>query len=635
MAVPPKPSVMPDATQEKQPFGSQPISMRPSFSKPPSSRDGNRPDPARKVPISSASDVPTSATDKDSWRSRVVPVRQPSGSQPKEDSPPTSVHVPPPLLATVDTLIIKADENLEVVDFSELGKLVGSEYSSSHLEMGAHPAPTFPQRHTRPTAIDFFDDHDTRGSSHREAAEEGSWRRKQPLVRDNVGTSEVHEPPLTSPIREKLRVQTVLSDTTRTTGDTSSAASSAIPPAHVHDDSSRSIPGPSHVPQAHTGQSRTALAPQYREAPMSTLNDVISRIKGALDDMHTKAEPQKPQKWLPPALRPKVNPPAEPLAKPTEVFDVTMTEPPRSPRPWNVFNVKVPQVSRPVEPVSHKRQYTPKYHSYVRWDIFSWDPPPEGFYRRDFSYNDLVFRRPQYFNRRPKYFVSLPRSRPILEVVPPATSSPIVNLPTKSPVSRPGKHNMQQLTVPTKVPSDANHTELDTVSRSPPPPAPSTSSNGASIPKAESVSTVDTSEKSSKPRSHQKMPAGSDVAFYRDSRIEVVTQPTVTVSFIVTSELEQDTNGVDQKSSTSPTLPPAQVASLVDNVLQERETESEAPKASISTVIAVGENGDEVNKSKNLVSILRVAVNVELDTRESYSWIGLLLHRHRPLPCHG
>lgn len=600
---PAKPAVDLDAGHDKHPPTAHPASaMRPSYSRLPSSRDGARPDATRRTSVSNA---PPSATDKESWRSKV---HLPS----QNDQEPTPVsapaRAPPPLLATVETLVIEPDEDLEVVDFSELGKLMGSEHNPSNIIADVQPATHFPPRHPRPTAVDFFDD--SGGSyrpNHRESVQEGSWRRRQSSAKDVTLALETHDVLTTSPNNEKFSIHTAPSDTTKSAGDESSVASSAVPSVHAHDDSSRSFAGPSHFSQPYPGQSRMLLGPQYREAPMATLDVVMSRIKGALDGMHTKPEPPK-EKWLPPALRPKPSSPTEYVAKPTEVFDATMSEPPRSPRPWDVYNVKLPQVSRPVDPTPPKRIYVPKYFSHVRWDIFSWDPPPEGFFRRGFDYNDLNFRRPHYINHRLKYNVKLPRSRPTLDLtLPPA---PVVNLPI-SPVTRTGKHSVQQVAPAANPSSGLSNAELDTFSGSPSLSVPSTTTNGTSLPKADSVSAVDTNDKSSKQRMHQKMPAGSDVAFYRDSRVEVVTQPTVTVNFIVTSEIEQEANGVEQApvSSANPSTSQQQAS------LQASEIQSDIPPKAIITAELVREVGEAV-KAQLLVSIPHIGVSAEFNVRD-------------------
>ena len=140
---------------------------------------------------------------------------------------------------------------------------------------------------------------------------------------------------------------------------------------------------------------------------MSSLDDAMSRIKGAIDVMHNEAEPPK-AKWLPPALRPK--PAHADFAPPQEVFDVTAIEPPKSPKPaWNILHVNLPHVIRPVAPPPKTELVWPRGQRQPRLEIYSFNPPIDALHRRDTTVNDVLFNRPRILRGQPKYFVSLPR----------------------------------------------------------------------------------------------------------------------------------------------------------------------------------------------------------------------------------
>lgn len=300
---------------------------------------------------------------------------------------------------------------------------------------------------------------------------------------------------------------------------------------------------------------------------MSALDDVMSRIKGALDGMQagetTKEGPLLPvesdslmiksstlrslgrsgsqkDRWIPPPLRSQ-GCDNEPLEEP-----VTGFEPPRSPKPvWNTFVVRLPRSARALEPINRKQcQLFSKPVYQVRWDILSFDPPVEGMNRRDFALNDVLFGKPpRAFRGNPKYRVMLPRLGPRVNI-------PFHTFSQKSsgigafgrPGGADGVATWRKLAKPPSGDAVSSESGLSTVSRSPPPDTLSTSpdttsalvSNLSDSPKADGLTAPMRS------RLQPKMPAGSAVAFYRDSRIDAVeADPKPSVNFIVTSELEE------------------------------------------------------------------------------------------------
>ncbi|KAH9947689.1 hypothetical protein B0H21DRAFT_691534 [Amylocystis lapponica] len=529
------------APPEPTPSSSQPVSaVRSPSVRTPSLKGVPRSAPARRSSFL-GSDATSPAVEADSWRSKTM-LRSPS----VPSISPVTFSLPPhpPLLAEVESLA-RTDEDLEVVDFSELGKLVGVEVPpvpSEKQEPIGSDGPS--SRPSRAVATDFFDDH-----AHATRNDEGSWRRKPPAIYNDPPTDSDSTVP--GHPKERLRVQIVSPETFR--GPSQAVTS---PRARPVDDPSRSHP----AYLAH-GSQRSPVTPSYREPPMSVLDDAISRIKGALDGMHPKPEAPKAAKWVPPALRPRSE--AADHGPPTEVFDVTISEPPRDPSPaWGQFTVRLPVVSRSLEPISKKQLNALRTPSYVRGDIFSWEPPVEGINRREFNINDILFRTPG-IRGRIRYSVSLPRTRSAtLDSIVEEGSGPVVHLPPNPIGSRSSNNtgapsnarptdssNWRRApgVIPSRTPSSSKAAHiadvppafaLDTVSRSPPPEAPSSIPVPASLPKGETTPSNSPTGASAKLRSPSKMPAGSDVAFYRDSRGDTAAQAKSTVSFIVTSELE-------------------------------------------------------------------------------------------------
>jgi hypothetical protein len=160
----------------------------------------------------------------------------------------------------------------------------------------------------------------------------------------------------------------------------------------------------------------------FREASMNSLDDALSRIKGALDHMHEpppseekksvttesqqprsqpptpvpppqtlKPEPPKPSRWLPPALRPRDHV-SNPFGLDVEEY---VTKQPLSVPPSEVATVVVPKVGVARGPLTKRQLVSRNVRANgVRWDILTWDPPVEGMNKRDFSLNEVLFRRP-------------------------------------------------------------------------------------------------------------------------------------------------------------------------------------------------------------------------------------------------
>ncbi|KAH8100504.1 hypothetical protein BXZ70DRAFT_153696 [Cristinia sonorae] len=526
---------------------SAPIS-KPLFGRVPSTRGGIRPQPRRpSIPgPPPTQDVASPAQEADSWRSNAGPPKHFRRPSHPGASPLIPVVQPPPVVfqAAMQSFSINADEEVEIVDFADMGKLVGkpSESEPTIPEEPAHSQGS--TRPPRPVATDFFEDGVTHTSGYptTPSTEEVSWRRKTAATDDPSPPTDSEQPVSQSdPAKPDLHIN--------------------VPPPHVHvsphrrmstasDDHSR--------PHGH-GHPRSPMGSSYREAPMSALDDTMARIRGAMTGLQQKAEPAAPKpKWLPPALR--VRSAAMHDDAPEEVFDVTAIEPPRSPKPaWNHFATKLPSVSRPRDPPTKRQLTLSKSLTHLRSDIFSWEPPIEGMNRKDFHLNDILFQRPFNYKGRPKYHVSLPRVR---------GGKPVVNLPPRPSVApvngafgKKGEadeaSSWRKPASPPKAPT-TNDTEevqegLATTSRSPPPDAPSIATVSSAVRAEEVVSpTVSVASTGVRSRTQPKMPQGSDVAFYRDSRAESASVPSAAVKFIVSSELEDSISPSNSMNGTKP-----------------------------------------------------------------------------------
>ena len=166
---------------------------------------------------------------------------------------------------------------------------------------------------------------------------------------------------------------------------------------------------------------------------------------------------------------------------------------------------------------------------------------------RHTTVNDLVFNRPRYIQGQLKYFVSIPRLRPIHRPPVDGTpTSPVVNLPTTPPRLRTvdprdsGPSNWRKGPPPPSaapwrpaLKAATPDSGLDTTSRSPPPEAPSsTLAVGGTANATESP--VATLASSTAP----KTPIGSEAVFSRVVQPEAPRSQPATVQSMAASEYE-------------------------------------------------------------------------------------------------
>ncbi|KAF8226096.1 hypothetical protein L208DRAFT_1367561 [Tricholoma matsutake] len=507
--------------------------------------------------VSSVAATPVSATtmpvaQAESWRSKAAPPYPLPIEVPPKVSIPIFPPPPPSALEQVESLASNPEEELEVVDFSDMDKFVGAtDFPPSPM---AKPEPVSTQS-SRPVASDFFND-----------------------------TPDAHDPANTNIVTWRQRLSQDALDPLR-----SSEAISTSTDCHV-----QAVTVSSHVATQRTPRSQTF----YKEAAMSALDDVMSRIKGALDGMQASEATKEvlilsPEsdsstikssvprslgrsssqrdRWIPPRLR------LQSYDQELHEEPVTGFEPPRSPKPaWNAFVVRLPKSARALEPISRKQlQIFSKPVYQVRWDIFSFDPPVGGMNRRDSALNDILFGKPpRGYRGNPKYRVMLPRLEPRVNI-------PSHSFSQKSngvgafgrPGGADGVTTWRKPASAKPHSSDATKSEpvLSTISRSPPPDTLSTDPDvtSVSISSSSDSSKADALAAPTRSRLQPKMPAGSAVAFYRDSRIDAVEADLKpSVNFIVTSELEEvrQTTPVKNKPSITVTSPLTVRASNDDSV---------------------------------------------------------------------
>ncbi|KAK2462059.1 hypothetical protein APHAL10511_006522 [Amanita phalloides] len=503
------------------------------------------------LPATGPSNIALSASETaETWR-RTAPLL-PKSDEPRflQSRPSSNVaFMPPPPPTPLDHIQTLADgkqEDLEVVDFTDMGRLVGE--TSPALSSAEQPKKT-----SRPVASDFFDDVPSSlpllSLSPSIKNEIETWRKKTPL--NQIPTSEQQTKGLTN----KDRPEGI------------SVVDSLTAAEQMH----KANEGPSDIryPAQVSPQSQRTPRTQnfYHQAPMSSLVDAMSRIKGAIHDMkHAEelsresnpmdAEVSVPQaqlaqnitikqneRWVPPSLRSRT---IEFQQENQEEFYRTAVEPPQSSEPvWGNLPVRLPSESIEREPVHRRQMHLFSKTVTVRWDILSFEPPVEGMTKRNLSVSDVLFRPPYGVPKgKTKYRVHLPRSRgngPRVQGTGPNPSR------TNS-FGAFGKQNGADASISWRKPSsplsprpsssDETMAEVNATSRSPLPEAESSSAVVGISLRTESYP-VDSSTTLLRIRSQPKMPEGSSVAFYRGSRIDVPGADSKTlVNFIVSSEID-------------------------------------------------------------------------------------------------
>lgn len=550
-----------------------------------------RPVVARRTPISAprassaTNTTPSPAGQSESWRAK--PVQGPPAAPAMHQAHPrlsVPTFLPPPLSALdqVETFADGSAEDLEVVDFLDMGAFVGIPTVTATIEVQEltepNSTPSVSTRLARPVASDFFEDQPLVPNT-------DTWRR-QPLQDDRTARDQKAPPELVGANLAVKEFPTEKDRYYREPGnDAASVSSNLSSKETVSTDQNANSQTVTIHPHIGLPQRTPRTQGFYKEAAMSALDDTMSRIKGALVGMHNgeiskesvapESEPvpqgsiapimstKSGNRWIPPALRLRnMDYPEDDR----EVFHVTATEPPQSPKPaWNSFNVRLPTKSHSREPPSQKQMYLfSRFPVPARMDILSFIPPSHGWNRRDLAINDLIFGKAPPMHKR-IYRVVLPRSR--------GYKGPRVNIPSGAPhkvnglgaFGKPtvadGATTWRKATTSFKASDPVPEAGLNTTSRSPPPDILPSESGVASISNSSESSPDrnDGNQTSARPRSIPKMPAGLSVAFYRDSRVDIVEPDAKTVvNFIVTSELEEGAKSASQATeSDSPGSQPS------------------------------------------------------------------------------
>ena len=531
----------------------------------------------RRTSLLSASIPPVSATPlaSDSWRVKSnLPSQQPQPQQqqiqPRASATPTFIAPPPSALEQVESIADGAQGDLEVVDFSDMGKFVGA---SEVVEAISDPSPAVKinasvfSRPRRPVASDFFDEPSLSGND----AKEGEFGVKRKMPQDPMapldGKADVIEHSDVSSQAVLLQDndkgnedQSIYLDGSFSTDTTSitSMASTKEPLSHVDQEHGGQLVNvPLNLNSYRTPRSQGF----YKEAAMSALDDAMSRIKGALVGMQVNELPKdlsqtglsdqesratsttaplgaSKERWVPPALRPRNFDQGD---EPREVFLVTVVEP-LTPTPGSPLVVHFPSISRSMESISKKQlQLFSRFPLPARMDILTFDPPIPDINRKDLSVNSFLFRTPQNFKGKFRYEVALPRSRgPKVPI--PASKLPGVGAFGRPTVSDGATTWRKSASLPAKAEENmSTATGQSTMTHSPAPQdhQPMEASS-TSMPKPNEDLSMKSDSTPVRTRSQPKMPVGSAVAFYRDSRIDVVeAAPKPLVNFIVGSELEQ------------------------------------------------------------------------------------------------
>ncbi|KAI5829426.1 hypothetical protein K523DRAFT_274556 [Schizophyllum commune Tattone D] len=526
-----------------------PLAGRRGLQRPPSFRGPSRPDILRPGSIrrtSTSSSIPPSIPDTpaekaDTWRRKADagPAMSPPHAHaharppiPDFTSPPPKP--PPPQLPHVvldhAQLATQPGEIVEELDFSDMGKFVGApepipepipEEREEREEPPRRPVERPPLPPTKSDTVD-------------------TWRRA------GQSAAPAEKPPTPEPeVKEPQREEASTPPKAQITADRS-------PPRLTMQPEGSGPHPPNHLMSKTPSQQ--ARQRQFHEAPMSSLNDAMSRIKGALDGMHNGAQlatgahhrqssqgeqqhsyqhspqraPATPQILKPPPKDRLVPPPLRPPQldhdhhEPREVFDVTATEPPRSPKPaWNVAPVRLPKQSQPLPPLPK----VPPRTFVGRLEIFSLDPRADGMLRREFLVEEALFKQPFMKGKPPRVYLSKASPRGGVPII----RTPQVKARTLKPSESDNAPTWRRSgpSTPAQAPAQLDHT-----SRSPPPQS-SANDAVASLP-----ASATRGEHGAAHLRQPKMPIGSGVAFYAGS--EPQSAPASGVTFTVTSELESE-----------------------------------------------------------------------------------------------
>jgi len=424
----------------------------------------------------------------------------------------------------MDSLSIKEGEDVETVDFSDFGKLIGA---PGYIQDGSAPMPPDPVTAPSEDLVDARN----REPPIPPKSDTSSWRRKQ---------EESHSESVLDGSKSGTTELTIKTDGPSRRG----SVDQLYPPLLL----------PQRSPRTNT----------FREASMNSLDDALSRIKGALDHMHEppssdekksvatenqqprsqpstpvlppqtlKPELPKPSRWLPPALRPRDHV-SNPFGLDVEEY---VTKQPLPAPPPEVATVVVPKMRVARGPLTRRQLGLTKCPpNGVRWDILTWDPPVEGMSKRDFSLNEVLFRRPAHSKGKFRPRVNLPRTEnPRFRGSGKGPSTGAFGRPRGGDDAQTWRRS-EPLPEVAEVPEPGN--TLDTVSVSPP-PVPQNEIKASKSPASVAAQlSAEGSDTIGRQKAQRKLLIGDDVAFYRTRPDAPNVEASSAVSFTVSSELD-------------------------------------------------------------------------------------------------
>lgn len=506
--------------------------------------------------LSTPSDVPASAiipsaSQTDSWRARLDPSLSPAQIQSRLPTSTSFTDLAPSAAEQVASIADTAGDDLEIVDFSDMDKFVAVQMPSE--ESSNAKSTVLPSKPLRSLASDFFDDDPVPTvdltMSATKSADFGAWRKKVGApseVKNEVTVTSCDNSP-TVKIEPSLDTSPLPENST------------TIEPLSYLDTHGQTVHVPSHqVPQR-------PLRPQFREAPMSALDDTMLRIKGVLVGMHSQDtltashEQDMPSKKTTIQISPQSNLRQTPTParralgqncnsdEPQGVCFVTGVERPTTPPAISAeFPVRLPSLSRPIGFI-HKRQiiafHRPPFPPSLQ--ILTFDPPVRDMYKT-WLLNDVLFRAPlPGFKGKYRYRVLLPGSRgkplsPLTPSAKPNSMGAFGRSNVADGVTSWRKPVAPSSAKPEDIEESHTETDLNTTSRSPPPESTPPLNAVALIPKPVETPSIKSDNNVTARTRAPKMPEGSVVAFIRNSRIDAVERsPRPLVNFIVGSELEE------------------------------------------------------------------------------------------------
>ncbi|KXN83574.1 hypothetical protein AN958_01139 [Leucoagaricus sp. SymC.cos] len=489
---------------------------------------------------------PSLASQSDSWRAKASPLPPlPPTPRHHQSRPPpaTSESPPPPLPAAlasapstaldhVANIAESSMNDLEVVDFSNMGQFVGDEKEKNE-ERVTEPEKEEAETETkhevfskaRPTASDFFDDSKPTTPPPKT---ENVWRRKTSA--SVAATFEGEEKPKAVAVKEETTLRASSSAPVVTS---MTIATPTSPHLHLH----------------------PRLRP-HAEASMSALDDVMSRIKGAIDGIQASGAVSKEnrppaarstphrERWQPAPSHPPHHPSPPSQSRAEEKLEElreslsTSSEPSYTPpRSSASLPVQLPKVSHSIGPIPRKQHFSfSKPPIPARFELLSFEPPVQGMNKRDFSVNSVLFRSGGGLKGNRIRILLPPGKGGYNGGVRTVIIGPKYGVGGSASgfgrgTNADGATSWRKASAPTpaKVAEEKGEEKQKSVEES------DSLKDGSGKLEEQPVSQV-------KPRQQPKMPAGSVVAFIRDSKIDVVeADPKPLVNFIVTSELDEPT----------------------------------------------------------------------------------------------